>query len=151
MTSAGALIEGLKILGAKRISLMAPYMRPLTDLVVRYVEHEGIEVVDARCFEIPDNLEVGRRDPLQLAEDVSKLKTSGVDAVVLSACVQMPSLPAIQLVEDRLGVPVTSTAICTARRMLDHLGLDPVVPNAGALLSGRYPLPTDTPDGKVAS
>lgn len=31
MTSAGALVEGLKIMGARRISLMAPYMRPLTD------------------------------------------------------------------------------------------------------------------------
>lgn len=139
MTSAGALIEGLKIMGAKRISLMAPYMRPLIDQVVAYIEHEGIEVVDARCFEIPDNLEVGRRDPLQLIEDVRKLKTSGVDAVVLSACVQMQSLPAIQSVEDCLGVPVTSTAICTARRMLDCLGLEPVVPGAGALLNGRYP------------
>ena len=39
MTSAGALIEGLKTLGARRISLMAPYMRPLTDLVVQYIEH----------------------------------------------------------------------------------------------------------------
>ena len=34
MTSAGALVDGLKTLGARRISLMAPYMRPLTDLVV---------------------------------------------------------------------------------------------------------------------
>lgn len=63
MTSAGALIEGLKILGARRISLMAPYMRPLTDLVVAYIENEGIEVIDSICFEIPDNLEVGLRDP----------------------------------------------------------------------------------------
>ncbi|CAN7781838.1 Asp/Glu racemase [Caballeronia sp. LjRoot34] len=149
MTSAGALIEGLQIMGAKRISLLAPYMRPLTDLVVEYIEHEGIEVVDARCFEIADNLEVGRRDPLQLMEDVRKLNTSGVDAVVLSACVQMPSFPAIQRVEDRLGTPVVSTAVCTARRMLDHLGLAPVVPNAGALLSGRYPLSTAT--GKAAA
>lgn len=141
MTSAGALVEGLQIMGARRISLLAPYMRPLTDLVVAYLEHEGIEVVDARCFEIPDNLEVGRRDPLQLLEDVRRLDTRGVDAVVLSACVQMPSLPAVQQVEERLGIPVTSTAICTARRMLDHLGLEPVVPNAGALLSGRYPSP----------
>ncbi|MGF6873051.1 maleate cis-trans isomerase family protein [Paraburkholderia sp. MM5477-R1] len=141
MTSAGALIEGLQIIGARRIALLAPYMRPLTDLVVQYIEHEGIEVVDSRCFEIADNLEVGRRDPMQLADDVRELNTSGVDAVLLSACVQMPSFPAIQLVEDRIGIPVVSTAVCTTRRMLDHLGLEPVVPNAGALLSGRYPLP----------
>jgi maleate isomerase len=139
MTSAGALIEGLKTMGAKRISLLAPYMRPLTDLVVTYIENEGIEVVDANCFEIPDNLEVGRRNPMQLLEDVKRLNTKNVDAVVLSACVQMPSLPAIQLAEDALGIPVTSTAVCTTRRMLDLLGMEGIVPNAGALLSGRYP------------
>ena len=139
MTSAGALIEGLHILGAKKISLLAPYMCQLTDLVVRYIENEGIEVVDAISFEIPDNLDVGRRDPKLLLDDVKRLNTANVDAVVLSACVQMQSLASIQPVEDRLGIPVTSTAVCTARRMLDHLGLDAAAPNAGALLSGRYP------------
>ncbi|AYQ42084.1 Asp/Glu racemase [Burkholderia aenigmatica] len=138
MTSAGALVEGLKIMGAKKISLLAPYMRPLCDRVVEYVENEGIEVIDSLAFEIPDNLEVGRRDPARLVDDVKKLNIANADVVVLSACVQMQSLPSIQLVEDALGVPVTSTAICTTRRMLDHLGLEPVVPNAGALLSGAY-------------
>ena len=30
MTSAGALVEGLKTLGARRIALMAPYMKPVS-------------------------------------------------------------------------------------------------------------------------
>ena len=136
MTSAGALVEGLKILGARRISLMAPYMRPLTDLVVAYIENEGIEVIDSICFEIPDNLEVGLRDPMQLVDDVRGLNTEGADVVVASACVQMPSLPAIQRIEDMLGIRTVSTAVCTVRRMLDHLKLEPIVPGAGALLSG---------------
>lgn len=134
MTSAGALIHGLHKLGAKKVSLMAPYMKPLTAKVVAYIENEGIEVVDSLCFEIPDNLEVGRRDPLQLLDDVKKLNTANVDVVVLSACVQMPSLPAIQQAQDRLGVPVTSTAVCTARNMLDLLELDARVPGYGRLL-----------------
>jgi maleate isomerase len=137
MTSAGALIDGLKTLGAKRVSLMAPYMRPLTDQVVAYIEHEGIEVIDSICFEIPDNLEVGMRDPMQLLEDVKRLNTRGADVVVASACVQMPSLPAVQRIEDMLGIPTVSTAVCTVRKMLDNLGLEPVVPHTGALLSGR--------------
>ena len=136
MTSAGALVEGLKIMGARRISLMAPYMRPLTDLVVAYIENEGIEVIDSICFEIPDNLEVGLRDPMQLVDDVRGLNTEGADVVVASACVQMPSLPAIQRIEDMLGIRTVSTAVCTVRRMLDHLKLEPIVPGAGALLSG---------------
>jgi maleate isomerase len=137
MTSAGALVEGLHTLQAKRISLLAPYTRPLTELVVGYIEAEGIEVVDALCFEIPDNLEVGRRDPMLLLDDVKRLNRHNIDAVVLSACVQMQSLPAIQAAETMLGLPVTSTAVCTVRGMLDRLGLEPVVPQAGALLSGR--------------
>jgi maleate isomerase len=136
MTSAGALVEGLKILGARRISLMAPYMRPLTDLVVAYIENEGIEVIDSICFEIPDNLEVGLRNPMQLVDDVRGLNTDGADVVVASACVQMPSLSAIQRIEDMLGIRTVSTAVCTVRRMLDHLKLEPIVPGAGALLSG---------------
>lgn len=135
MTSAGALIDGLKTLGARRVSIMAPYMRPLTDLVVKYLEHEGIEVIDSICFEIPDNLEVGLRDPMRLVDDVKRLDTRGADVVVASACVQMPSLPAIQRIEDMLGIRTVSTAVCTTRRMLDHLGLEPVVPGAGALLA----------------
>jgi len=135
MTSAGALVDGLKTLGARRISLMAPYMRPLTDLVVKYIEHEGIEVIDSICFEIPDNLEVGRRDPMRLLDDVKRLDTQGADVVVASACVQMPSLPAVQRIEDMLGIRTVSTAVCTVRRMLDHLRLEPVSPGAGALLA----------------
>jgi maleate isomerase len=121
MTSAGALVEGLKIMGARRISLMAPYMRPLTDLVVAYIENEGIEVIDSICFEIPDNLEVGLRDPMQLVKDVRGLNTEGADVVVASACVQMPSLPAIQRIEDMLGIRTVSTAVCTVRGMLDRV------------------------------
>jgi len=135
MTSAGALIEGLQALGAKKISLLAPYMKPLTQCVVEYIESEGIEVVDAISFEIPDNLEVGLRDPARLLDDVKRLNTANVDAVVLSACVQMQSLPSIQKAQDMLGIPVTSTAVCTVRRMLDHLNLAPWVPDAGALLA----------------
>src|SRR5437763_15461004 len=40
MTSAGARIEGLRIIGAREIALLAPYMRPLTDRVVQYIEGE---------------------------------------------------------------------------------------------------------------
>jgi len=144
MTSAGALVEGLKLMGAKKISLLAPYMRPLCELVVGYLENEGIEVMDAITFEIADNLEVGRRDPARLLEDVQRLNTANVDVVVLSACVQMRSLSSIQTAEDRLGIPVTSTAVCTVRRMLDHLELEPVIPNAGALLSGSTNRPLDS-------
>ena len=135
VTSAGALIDGLRDLSAKRISIVTPYMRSLTDTVVRYIEDQGIEVIDSIALEIPDNLEVGRRDPMLLVDDVDKLDIRGADAVVISACVQMPSLPAIQPVEDKLGIPVTSAAACTTRKLLEALDLEPIAPSAGAVLA----------------
>lgn len=135
MTSAGALIHGLKTLGARKVSLLAPYMKPLTDKVVAYIESEGIEVVDRICFEIADNLEVGKRDPMRLLEDVKRLNVANVDVVVLSACVQMQSIPAVESAQSMLGLPVTSTSICTVRNMLDLLELPAATPGFGALLA----------------
>ena len=136
VTSAGALVDGLQDLGAKRISIVTPYMRPLTDLVVSYIEDQGVEVIDSIALEIPDNLEVGRRDPMLLLKDVEGLDIEGADAVVVSACVQMPSLPAIEPVQDKLGLPVTTAAACTTRKLLEALDLEPVAPGAGAILTG---------------
>lgn len=138
VTSAGALLEGIRTLGAKKVAIVTPYMKPLTQLVVDYIEHEGIEVVDAIALEISDNRAVGDRDPLALVEIVKDLKTSGADAIVLSACVQMPSLAAIPRVEVSSGLPVLSAATSTAYAMLKRLGLPRHVPNAGRLLDGSF-------------
>jgi maleate isomerase len=138
VTSAGALIAGLKALDAKRISLVAPYMKPLTKLVVDYIQAEGVQVVDYIALEIPDNLEVGCHDPMKLTQIYRDLKRDGIDALVLSSCVQMQSLAAVPIVEKEAGVPVVSASICTTHQMLQRLGLKTYVPNAGSLLSGKY-------------
>lgn len=136
VSSAGALLDGVAALGAKRVAIVTPYMRPLTDAVVAYLEDAGVGVVDALSLEVPDNLAVARLDPADLGEHWRKLDLSGADALVLSACVQMPSLPAIQPVQDEVGIPVLSAATATTFRILQELGLPPVVPDAGHLLSG---------------
>jgi maleate isomerase len=138
VTSAGALITGLQALRANRIALIAPYMKPLTQLVIDYIEAEGFQVQDHIALEICDNLEVGARDPMALVEIASRVNVKGADALVLSACVQMPSLEAVQVVEDKLGLPVVSAAVCTTYQMLRKLGLSTKVPNGGELLSGKY-------------
>jgi maleate isomerase len=138
VTSAGALVKGLQALGAKRLALITPYMRPLTDKVVDYLEHQGFEVQDSIALEIPDNLEVAAQDPMNLLEIYKRLDLSGVDVLVASACVQMPSLAAIDLLEQSTGLPVTSAAVCTTWEMLRKLGLSTRVPMGGQLLSGKY-------------
>ena len=138
VTSAGALVQVLHEMKCRTISIVTPYMRPLADRVVGYIEHEGIAVRDSIAFEIQDNLAVGRRDPMALVTDVERLDITGVDAVVLSACVQMPSLAAIEAVQDKLGLPVLTAATSTARMMLQRLDLPPVSVGAGFALSPEF-------------
>jgi maleate isomerase len=138
VTSAGALVAGLKALHAKKISLIAPYLKSLTTLVVDYIEAEGINVTESISLEIPDNLEVGRHETMALVRIYRDLKLKGIDALVLSSCVQMPSLAAVPIVEQQCGLPVVSASICTTHQMLQRLGLKTYVPNAGSLLSGKF-------------
>tara|TARA_R110002167_G_scaffold23426_3_gene83121 strand:+ start:1322 stop:2071 length:750 start_codon:yes stop_codon:yes gene_type:complete len=138
VTSAGALIEGIRALGAKNIALVAPYMMPLTELVVEYIRNEGIVVSDYIALEIQDNLDVAAHNPMNLPVIVKRLKTDDVDAVVLSACVQMPSLPAVPMAEAVTGKPVLTAAIATTWQMLKMLDLDTRIPGGGTLLSGAY-------------
>jgi maleate isomerase len=139
ITSAGALVDGIRSLQARRIALIAPYMQPLTRVVISYLNDFDIEVVDSISLEVGDNLEVGRLDSMQLVDIAQWLDLRRADALVLSACVQMPSLPAIQAAEDRFGLPVLSAATATTYYLLRTLGLAPSIPGAGALLADVSP------------
>jgi maleate isomerase len=125
VSSAGALVAALEAVGAQRVALITPYAKPLTAAVARYIQACGIPVADTVSLEVTNNLEVGRLDPAGLPEHVGELDLTGVDALVLSACVQMPSLPVIQLVEDAVGIPVLSAATATPPAIMLALGMDP--------------------------
>jgi maleate isomerase len=137
ISSAGALVETLRRIGAGRVALVAPYLPALTDRVCGYLAAEGIVAVDPVALAEPDNAAVARlpqEDLLALCDILPR----DVDAVVLSACVQMPSLAVIEAAEQRLGLPVLSAATATLFQVLDRLELATWVPGAGHLLSGSF-------------
>ncbi len=136
VSSAGALVRALQALGAKRVVLVAPYLKPLTQTVIDYLQASDIAVADAISLEVPDNLEVAKIDPHSLIGRAEGLDRTEADALILSACVQMPSLPAIAAAEERFGLPVLSAATATVFDLLGRLGLATVVPRTGRLLSG---------------
>lgn len=136
ISSAGALVAGLHHLKARKVSLVTPYLKPLTARVVDYIEAEGIEVQDAISLEVDDNLAVGRLDQTKLPDIARRLDTRGADAVVLSACVQMPSLNAIPAAEAAVDLPVVTAATATSWQLLSALGAYAPVPRSGALFQG---------------
>jgi maleate isomerase len=134
-SSAGALVHALRATGAERVALVMPYLRPVAELVVAYVEAEGFTVTGWRALEVADNAEVGCIAGDRVLAAARSLDLAGTDALVVSACVQMPSLPLVQQAEDEFGLPVLSAATAGAFTLLDQLGLPVDLPGAGRLLA----------------
>ena len=123
VTSAGALVEELHLLGARRIGLVMPYGDALARQVADYMEAEGFTVADYVNLGVTDNAAVGRIPGGDVLAALGRLNTSGVDQVVLSCCVQMPSADVLDEAAARLDGRVTSAALCTCRQLLRRLGL----------------------------
>ena len=141
-SSAGALVEALHALGARRVALVMPYTRPLAEQIVAYLGAEGFTVADWRALEVADNVEVGCIPGDRVMEAARSLDLAGSDALVLSCCVQMPSLSLIDAAEQELGLPVLSAATAGAYSVLRALGLALDIPGAGSLLrADREPVP----------
>lgn len=134
LSSAGALLTALRDLNARRVALVMPYLRPLAETVVDYLEAEDFEVADWRALEVADNAEVACIPGERVMDAARGLNLEGVDALVLSCCVQMPSLELIQAAEDELRLPVLSAATAGAYSILRAVGEPVDIPDAGSLL-----------------
>lgn len=140
-SSAGALTEALRGLGARRVALVTPYLRPLAEQVVAYLEAEGFAVTGWRALEVEDNRAVGRIPGDQVLRAARSLDLTGADALIISACVQMPSLGLIEVAEEEFGLPVVSAATAGAYSILRASGLPLAIAGAGSLLRSELTVP----------
>jgi len=136
ITSAGALVATLRDIEASKIAIIAPYLPALTETVCGYLRDENIEVVSSCSLSVDDNLEVGKLDQRELLK-IAQTLPKNIDAIVLSACVQMPSIDVIEEAEKLLGKPVISAGTATVYQMMKTLGIPPNILGYGDLLAGN--------------
>jgi maleate isomerase len=134
-SSAGALVAALRALDARRIGLVMPYVQPIARLVVDYLAAEDFDVVAWTALEVADNAEVACIPGERVRSAARGLDLGSSDALVISACVQMPSLNLVADAERELGLPVLSAATAGAFAILDGLALPIDLPGAGQLLA----------------
>ncbi|MEM7371002.1 MAG: Asp/Glu racemase [Bacteroidota bacterium] len=137
ISSSSALVKSIQDLKASRISLIAPYKKALTRQVIQTIEAHDITVVDSHSLEVTDNFQVGQLDPSHLVDIARNMDLSQSDALVISACVQMPSLAAIAEVEQMISLPVISAASASVHQLLGQLDLMPDIQSAGRMLSSH--------------
>lgn len=129
VSSAGALVRTLNQLGLSKVALVAPYVPSLTEMVIDYLRGYDVETVDWVTLGVADNCDVGRLDTDSLLSHVERLDLREAEGIVLSACVQMPSLAAVQSIEEHTGLPVVTAATATTREVLQSLNT--TIPDAG--------------------
>ena len=141
VSSAAALVAALQSLGAERIALVAPCRKELTAQIAAAIAGHGIAVVQTHSRGLVDNAAIGRLGTDELLAIAGELDLADADALVLSACMQMPSLDILDDVEQALGLPVISAATASTHLLLERLGLEPRIERSGWLLrSSRQPV-----------
>jgi len=120
ITAFGSTLAALEFLGCRRIAYATPYSEALTLQGKRHLEMHGVEVVSHGALTGVRNIyEETDARAYAIARAVDRPEA---EAVFLSG-VGMPTLDAIQALEDDLGKPVVSAASATMWNALRIVGV----------------------------
>ena len=133
VATATAVIEALKVLGARNIALATPYIDEVNEKEVRFLESHGYRVIDLKALRIERNTDIGRVSPSTVYRLVRSLDTRNADVVFIS-CTNLRTIEVIDVLEKDLGLPVFSSNTATAWMTLRTLGIRETGFPAGQLL-----------------
>jgi maleate isomerase len=132
ITAFGSTLAALEALGCKRIAYGTPYSEATTLQGKRHLEAHGIEVVSHGMLANVRNIyEETEERAYAIARAVDR---PDADAVFLSGT-GMPTIGALQALEDDLGKPVISAAAAMAWNALRVVGVKHGRPGHGRLFA----------------
>ncbi|NBE56958.1 maleate cis-trans isomerase family protein, partial [Streptomyces boluensis] len=123
VTTSGALLEALADLGVRRIAVLTPYTRSVTDSLVEYLRLVGVEVTGRADLGLTRNI---RAVPYREVADLALEATRGGAEALFISCANLPTYDAIPQLEAELRMPVLSANQVTMWAALRRIGLRPV-------------------------
>lgn len=134
-------LTGLRMLGAKRIALLTPYIDSINQMMRAYIEKQGFEVVAVSSFNTPDDLIATSITPEAVLEAAIKIgQDPAVEAIFIS-CTSLRAASIIEQLEAVTGKPALSSNHALAWHALRLAGYDDPVSGWGQLF--RLPLSGD--------
>lgn len=123
----------LTALGARRVALLTPYVKSVSDWMADYIAERGFEVTASASYEHADDNEVARIDAGSIHASVLELgKSPDVDAVFVS-CTSMRLAHQVASLEQAIGKPVISSNHAMAWHALRLAGVQDALPQWGCL------------------
>jgi len=130
ITAACAAFDAL---GVRRVALLTPYVRSISDWMADYIAERGFAVTASASFEHANDHEVARIDATSIRNAVLTLGTSAdVDAVFVS-CTSLRLAHQVATLEQTLGKPVISSNHAMAWHALRLAGILDHLPQWGRL------------------
>jgi len=101
-------IKAFKLMNVKKIAIFTPYPESVNKTIYEYFFKKKIEVLSFGTFNLELDTDFANIDPKYLSETLTKLDTSGADALFIS-CTALPALEILNEVEKKIGKPVFSS------------------------------------------
>jgi maleate isomerase len=106
ITTAGAVVKGLRALGAERVSVFTPYTDAVNMHEKSFLEAHGYRVDTMRGLGLTDNQRICRVSMMQLESFL--VPAPGSDAVFVS-CTNLPVVHLIERLEERHRLPFVTS------------------------------------------
>jgi len=134
VTSAQAIGQAVRHLGAQRIALATPYSPDAIGRAKRYYETKyGLEVVAMEGFDVNDSYAIGLMGPENARDAFRRIDTPAVEVLVVPGG-NFPTMPSIAAWEREFGKPVVTTNQAALWAMLRIMKIDEKMPGFGRLL-----------------
>ncbi|NLE06183.1 MAG: maleate cis-trans isomerase [Crenarchaeota archaeon] len=112
VVTSGAVVDALKKIGVKKITLATPYIKEINEKEKDFLEQNGFEVISIQSLGLTENLEIGKltmKDALKIAV---RADTKLAEAIFIS-CTNFMTFQAIPILEKQLKKPIISSNSAT--------------------------------------
>lgn len=121
ITPVSAALQGLRALGARRISVLTPYTAETSAPMAALFAAEGFGIARFTCLNLTDDREMARIAPDEIVALAAAAVAPGSEALFIS-CTAVRAAGMIDRIEAVAGCPVVSSNYATAWAVLRHLG-----------------------------
>jgi maleate isomerase len=133
-TTADAILEGLKRLNAKTVSLLTPYIDAIHEREIAFLTASGFAVKGSANLGINTNAEMAKLSPEAILDWATRNVDASADACLLS-CTAIKSAPVIAPLEEAAGLPVLTSNQSMAWYLMRSSGIKDQVNDFGRLFS----------------
>ena len=121
LTTAHAVVEALKSLGADTLVVYTPYIEKINQIEKKFFEDNGFSVLSIHGMNIVKDIEIGKLDPQQVYKFVVEHDEPKAGTLFIS-CTNLKTLDIIPKLRKELGKPVVSSNLATLWTVCKRLG-----------------------------